>query len=96
MNHSLCCVGKYYNLTRISQKDKDYSIRAIQDVEEEAADKNPKPDRIADGLRRTKEILEESGEIYDSATGWAKRLSDVANVLKEVIPAGAPLISFLL
>lgn len=86
--------GELLQSDKISQNDKEQSIRAIQDIEAEAAEKNRKPNRIVDGLRRTNEILKESGEVYDNATGWGKRLSEVANILKGVIPAVAPLINF--
>lgn len=88
-------LGEILQNHAISQKVKNHATRAVQDAEDEAADKDPDPKMIVDTLGRTKEAIEASGQVYDRAKGWGKRLAEVANILTKVIPAAAPLISSL-
>jgi hypothetical protein len=36
--------------------------------------------------------MEASGEVYDSASGWGKRLSEAVGILKRVVPVVASLL----
>jgi hypothetical protein len=70
------------------EKVRNRAVRAIEDAEEEAADKSPDPKTIEDGLKRAKDILESADQVYDKSVNWGKRLSTLAQVLMKTIPAG--------
>lgn len=69
------------------EKVRNRAVRAIEDAEEEAADKSPDPKTIEDGLKRAKDILESADQVYDKSVNWGKRLSTLAQVLIKRIPA---------
>ncbi|UIE40235.1 hypothetical protein [Leptodesmis sichuanensis] len=70
------------------EKVRNRAVRAIEDAEEEAADKSPDPKTIEDSLKRAKDILESADQVYDKSVNWGKRLSTLAQVLMRTIPAG--------
>ena len=85
--------GEILNMESVPEKVKNQAVRAIEDAEDEVADKKPVPETIESGLRRAKGLLETSGEVYDSAVGWGKRLYDLGNILGRVVPVAAPIIA---
>jgi hypothetical protein len=72
----------------VPEKVLSRAVRAIEDAEEEAADKSPDPKTIEDSLKRAKDILENADQVYDKSVNWGKRLSTLAGVLTKTIPAG--------
>jgi len=88
--------GEVMQLQSVPEKVKNQAVRAVEDAEEEAADKSPNSETIEKSLTRAKEVLEVAGETYDKAKGWGKRLYDLGNVLVKIIPAAAVWISKLL
>jgi flagellin-like hook-associated protein FlgL len=74
------------NLSTISEKARNQTIRAIEDAEEEASDETANVGTIKNSLERVKDTLEDAGEVYDSAKSWGKRLSDLAKTLIKYFP----------
>lgn len=83
-------------LESVPEKLRNRAVRAVEDAEEEAADKEPDPQTIEDGLKRAKDILESADQIYDKSVNWGKRLSTLAQVLMKTIPGGWSWLSSLL
>jgi hypothetical protein len=79
-----------------AEKVRNRATRAIEDAEEEAADKSPDPKTIEDGLKRAKDILESADQVYDKSVNWGKRLSTLAQVLMKTIPTGWTWLSSIL
>lgn len=71
----------------LSEKSRRTAIRAVEDAEEEAAEAKPNPERIEDHLKRVTSVLKESGQVFDGASEWGPRLTRLAVVLGQTIPA---------
>ena len=87
--------GEIIQLQNIPDKVKNRAVRAVQDAEEEAADKNGEENVIVESLQRAKEVLEESGETYDTVKSWGKRLFDLGKIIVQYYPAIKNLIDWL-
>lgn len=74
------------NLSTISEKARNQTIRAIDDAKDEALDKNAKVATIKNSFERVKDTLEEAGEVYDSAKSWGKRLLELGQALVKYFP----------
>ncbi|MCB0265198.1 MAG: hypothetical protein KDH98_18775 [Calditrichaeota bacterium] len=70
----------------LSDKSKNQSIRAIEDAEEEASEESTNVETIQKSLNRMKDVLEDSGEVYDNAKSWGKRLSELSQLLVKYFP----------
>jgi hypothetical protein len=65
------------------------SERAIQDAEDELGEDSPDPDGVHTALQRVTDTMNDAGETYDTATGWARRLADAVGVISRLIPQAA-------
>jgi WD40 repeat protein len=75
-------------LDDVPEKLRNRAVRAVEDAEEETADKNPNPKTVEDSLKRAKEILETTDQVYDKSVSWGKRLVTIAQVLIKMTPTG--------
>ncbi len=83
------------NLSTISEKARNQTIRAIDDAKDEASDEPANISTIKNSLERVKNTLEDAGEVYDSAKSWGKRLTELARTLVKYFPTIAGLINSL-
>jgi hypothetical protein len=72
---------------QIDEKLKKQAVRAIEDAEDEVADKKTDADSVENSLKRVKDVLEKSGAVFDQVEGWGVRLIGVAQKIIEIIPA---------
>ena len=84
------------DLDSVSEKVRNRAIRAVQDAEDEAGDVRPDSNIIEQGLRRAKDVLESSGEVYDKSESWGKRLWELGTALAKVIPGAAGWLAVML
>ena len=87
--------GEIIQLQNIPEKIKNRAVRAVEDAEDEAADKSGDKNTIVESLKRAKEVLEESGETYDKAKTWGKRLFDLGKTIVQYFPIIKNLITWL-
>lgn len=87
--------GEIIQLQNSPERIRNRAIRAVQDAEDEAAHRDGDKNTIVDSLKRAKAVLEESGETYDKAKSWGKRLFDLGNTIASYYPAIKALITWL-
>jgi hypothetical protein len=71
----------------MEEKYKRRSQSAIDDIEEELAETEPKADIVHSALDRVVQQMSEAGEVYDEAHGWARRLNEAAGGIARILPA---------
>ena len=74
------------NLNTISEKDRNQTIRAIDDAKDETFDKNAKVAKIINSEKRIKDTIEDAGEVYDSTKSWGERLLELGQALVKYFP----------
>ncbi|MCP5498757.1 MAG: hypothetical protein H7A25_02550 [Leptospiraceae bacterium] len=62
------------HMKQVKEKVRRRAIRAIQDAEEEILDTEPDAESIEESLHRIRKNLHTEENIYNSETGWGKKL----------------------
>lgn len=86
LNEAFALLKEEIQQLAIPEKAKDRSIRAIEDAEVEATDKSTDTETIKNSLNRMKEVLEDSGKVYDNTKSWGKRLFDLSQTIARYFP----------
>ena len=83
------------NLNTISEKVRNRAIRVIDDSKDESFDEKANAETIKSSLDMVKIVLEDAGEVYDSAKSWGKRLLELGQALAKYFPTIAGWINSL-